>query len=273
MDQLRKVPFIIAIALMAIVVAVEIGAGFVKPPPPDVARLTKDLEAERVRAERPPDDAARRRIHDEARHKAEEIARARATDPARPGLGIPYLAFIDGILLFIVAMMGLALVIPPRVWGRVHGAVRFVAMLAALAGAVFLIPLALVLLLLMFGLFVAAPFGTLAYLALWGSFDRGGAQGTLALLLSLKLAFAVLLVVAQQRHLAHKGLVLLVLTSLLGNAVVAFLHGFVPGVLVSITDALAAIIVGVLGAVWAIVMLVGSVVTVVKSIRLERSSA
>jgi hypothetical protein len=185
-------------------------------------------------------------------------------------MGIPFLAFVDALLLFLVAMMGAALVLPERVWGRAHGVVRLVAMIGAIVAALVLIPLAVVLLLLMFSLFVAIPFGTIAYLAIWGSFDRGGAQVTLGLLLGLKVVFIVLLVVAQPRHLANKGLVALVLTSLLCNAVVAFLHGLVPGVLVSITDALAAIIVAVVGVLWAVVMLVGAVISVVKALRFEQ---
>jgi hypothetical protein len=133
-----------------------------------------------------------------------------------------------------------------------------------------LVPMALALLLLMFGLFVATPFGTLAYLAVWGFFDRGGAALTLSIVMGLKVAFAVVLVLSQPRFVQNKGLVLLIATSLLANVVVAFLHGLVPLVMVSITDALAAIVVGVLAAVWAVLMLVGSLISVVRSLRIAK---
>lgn len=273
MDRLRRVPFVLAMLAMGLVVCIELGSSLLRPPPPEPRTLALDLERERLRSAGPLTELERAQLRVEAEAQAAEIVEARRAEPARPGLGIPYLAFIDGLLLFLVLMMGVSLVLPERLWGRAHGWVRLVAMAATLLAAMVLLTLALALLLLMFGLFVAAPFGTIAYLALWGSFDRGGAQVTLGLLLALKVGFAVLLIAAQQRYLAHKGLVLLVLTSLLGNAVVAFLHALVPGILVSITDALAALIVGVLGALWAAVMLVGAVVTIIKSLRLEATEA
>ena len=66
---------------------------------------------------------------------------------------------------------------------------------------------------------------------------------------------------------------LLILTSLLANAVVSFLHGLVPIVLVSITDALGAIVVSVLALIWAVVLLVGALVSIVKVLRLTRVAA
>ena len=116
----------------------------------------------------------------------------------------------------------------------------------------------------MIGLFLAVPFGTIAYLAAFGSFPVGAAAATLGVLLLLKLVFGGCLVVAHHGFLENKTLVLLTLTSLLANVIVAFLHGFPPGVLASITDAVAAIVVAILGLVWAIVLLVKSVVALVR---------
>ena len=118
----------------------------------------------------------------------------------------------------------------------------------------------------MIALFLAAPFGTLAYLAMYGSFNRAGASGVLGASMFLKLAAAVLLVLAHQGFLKMKGLTLLVLTSLVGNIIVSFLHGLVPIILVSITDAVAAIVVGILALIWAIVLLIFSIIAIVKAI-------
>jgi hypothetical protein len=63
------------------------------------------------------------------------------------------------------------------------------------------------------------------------------------------------------------------LTSLLANIVVSFLHGLMPMFLVSILDMVAAIVVGVLAAIWAIVKLFGSIPGVLKGIRLDRQLA
>ena len=71
---------------------------------------------------------------------------------------------------------------------------------------------------------------------------------------------------AQQRFLKLKSLILLVATSFIATIVVSFLQGLVPGPLVSITDALAAIIVGILALIWAVVILIGSINAVIQAL-------
>jgi hypothetical protein len=180
-----------------------------------------------------------------------------------PGLGIPYLALIDGILLYTLILIAVSLVVPERVIGRVQGCVTLIlAILLILAGLV-MVMIAVVLLLLMIGL-IASFFGALLYLALFGSFPRDRAAVILGLLLALKIVAAVCLLLAHQRFLTNKGLVALVLTSLIVNVVVGFLHDLPPGILVSITDAIAGIIVGIVAIVWAIALLVGAVIAVLR---------
>ena len=84
--------------------------------------------------------------------------------------------------------------------------------------------------------------------------------------MTLKFGFIVCLILAHQRFLQNKGLVLIVLTSLLANLIIGFLHNFVPGPLVSITDAIGAIIVGILAVIWAIVLLIFSIISIIKAI-------
>jgi hypothetical protein len=126
--------------------------------------------------------------------------------------------------------------------------------------------LAFALLILMIALFTAFPFGTIVYLIIFGFFDRTGANVTLSLLMMLKLAFAACLILAHQRFIQNKGLVLIILTSLAANIIVSFLHAIVPLPLVSITDAIATIIVFVLVVLWAAFFLVGSIVAVTKAV-------
>ena len=126
---------------------------------------------------------------------------------------------------------------------------------------------AIVLLLLMIALLLSVPFGTIAYLAIYGFFDRGGASAVLGILLFLKLAFAACLVLAQQRFLQNRGLVLLVISSLVANIVLSFLHGLVPIILVSITDAIGAIIVAACGCIWWLLALIVALPAILKSIR------
>ena len=188
-----------------------------------------------------------------------------------PGFGILSMALVDGTLFLTVALIGLSLLIGRNLEGRVQGCVTLVFAIVVIIGGIVLVFATFQLLLLMLALLLAVPFGTLAYLALFGSFDRSGAAGLLSFVMLLKIAFAVCLVLAQQRFLQAKGLVVLVILSLVVNIVVGFLQAFPPGVLVSITDAIAAIVVGIVGIVVAIVLLVFAVIAVLKSLALSRN--
>lgn len=240
MNELRRVPFLIAVVLIALAVLVEIGA--------HLAVVSEQ------------DDKV-----DEEGKLLSGWLKVHGKDKNR-GIGIPYLALIDGLALFTALLMGVSLLIPERVHGRVQGGATFIISLLLLIGGIVLISMALLKLALMVFLLVSFPFGTIVYLVLYSSFSTGAAQAASGLILSLKLAFALFLVIAQQRFLQNKGLVLLVLTSLLATIIVSFLHGIVPRFLVSITDAIAAIIVAVISMIWAVIFLVGSVVSITKVI-------
>jgi len=162
--------------------------------------------------------------------------------------------------------MGMSFLLTDRLIGRVQGVLTLIMSLIVAIFAIFSILTTFVNVLVMIALFTAAPFGTIAYLAKWGFFDRSGATTVLGLLMVLKLAFAGCLVLAHQRFLQNKGLVLIILTSLLANVIVGFLHGIVPLFLVSITDGIAGIVALILAAIWAIVLLIGAIIAVIKAI-------
>lgn len=193
-------------------------------------------------------------------------------DVATPGWGIRYLAIIDLVLAYGLATMLLGLLLPRTVLGRVQGIVGLVCSLLGLLAALVLAYIALLLLSLMVALLLAPPFGTAAYLAAWGTFPRGQAAIALSLIMVLKLACCVLLVLAHQRFLQHKGLVVLCALSLALTWVLGFLHGFVPGFLVSIVDTLAALVFAIVGAVWLLFLLVGSILAIVSGIRSLREA-
>jgi hypothetical protein len=182
------------------------------------------------------------------------------------GKAIPALAFLDGLIFYATLIIGIALLIPERVQSKVQGIVTLIFSILLILGCVTVIIADIVLLMLMVGLLLAIPFGTIAYFAMWASFNTGGAQVALSLIMTLKIIFAVCLVLAQQRFLENKGLVLIIITSLVSNLIIGFLHGFVPGFLVSITDDIAAIVVCVLAIIWAVVYLIGAIVSVIKVI-------
>jgi hypothetical protein len=72
---------------------------------------------------------------------------------------------------------------------------------------------------------------------------------------------------AHQRFLKIKSLVLLTLTSLLGNLIISFLYALVPVFLMSILDSVAAIICAVLALIWSVYFLIPSLIGTVKAIK------
>ena len=89
--------------------------------------------------------------------------------------------------------------------------------------------------------------------------------------MTLKLGFVICLVLAQQRFIQNRGLVLLIITSFLASIITSFLQGLVPFFLVSITDGIAAIVVVVLALIWAVVFLIGSLISIIKALRVDRA--
>ncbi len=181
------------------------------------------------------------------------------------GKAIPAMAFLDGLIFFATVIIAIALLIPERVQSKVQGLVTLVFSILLLLGCIAVIFADIALLILMVSLLMSAPFGTLAYLAVWADFPTGQAQAALTVIMTLKMVFAIFLVLAHQRFLQNKGLVLIIITSFVSNLVLAFLYGF-PVIIVSITDDIGAIIVCVLAIIWGVVYLIGGIVSVVKVI-------
>jgi len=184
-----------------------------------------------------------------------------------PGRGIPYMVLVDGILLYVIGLMGISLIVPDRVHGRLQGIVTVIGSIVLIIVAIVMAIIALIEVFVMITLFMSPPFGTIAYLALWGFFPTGDASILNTLLMSLKISVCVLLVFAHQRFLQNKGLVFLLLTSLVCGVILSFLHALVPTILVSITDNIAAIVFAIVAIIWAIVLLIGSIPSVIKAIR------
>jgi len=188
-----------------------------------------------------------------------------------PGHAIPDMALLDGELLFTVALMGISILIGERLHARLQGAATLIFSILVILGGILTLITAVALLILMVSMFLAAPFGTLVYLAIFGSFPRAGAAAALSLIMTLKLGFVISLVLAQQRFLQNRGLVLLIITSFLASIIISFLQGLVPFFLVSITDDIAAIVGGVLALVWAVVFLIESLISIIKALRVVRA--
>jgi len=192
--------------------------------------------------------------------------------PKTPGLAINYLAMLDGLLFYTVCIMALGLSEALRpVVGRIQGITTLVLSFFGLLGAIGLILLAFGLLILMVSLLVAIPFGTIAYMAAWGHFATGAAAATLLILMVLKLAFCILLVLAHQDFLKNTNLIIVVAISLGATWVVGLLHAFPPGFLVSIADAIGALVISIVGAIWLLVLLIGSILATITALRTARA--
>lgn len=261
MDKLRR-PFLVG-TVLAILLALLLclGSSLFTKPPPFAERVGGAIKNADVRAQL------------EARGidlgvAENELNNAPADDP--PGLAIPDLALVNGVLLLVLILTSLPLLVGDRVTGTVQGIVSILGGLAGLISGIVMAVVAFTALMLMISLFLAAPFGTLAYLAIFGSFDTSGAAVITGLVILLQAVGAILLILAQQRFLTSKGLVGLFGTAVLMTLVVSILHSIVPGILVSITDALAALIVAIVGAVWSLIVLVGGIVSAVRLLQLGR---
>jgi hypothetical protein len=183
-----------------------------------------------------------------------------------PGHAINALALIDFVLLYSLIWMLLSVVAPRSVTGRAQGCVTLFVSFFGCLGTLALIVAAFTLLMLMLALLVAVPFGTIIYLAAWGHFARGAATATLALAMILKIAFLILLVLAHQRVLQNKGLLVLVGVSLGLTWVIGFVHAFLPIILVSIGDQLMALVICIVAAIWLLLLLIGSLIATIKAI-------
>jgi hypothetical protein len=262
LDRLRTPLLVVAIILVTLALGAEVGSRFLSIGAGAPASALRELRREATQQLERESDLE----PDERRELVDEMLAQAQSGKKPPGVGVPSLGLVDGLLLYNLVLLGLGRVISKNVHGRVQGIVSLVVSILLLVAAILLIIGTFVKVLIMIALFLAAPFGTMAYLAMYGSFNRAGASAILSASMFLKLGGAVFLVLAHQGFLKMKGLMLLVVTSLVCNIIVSFLHGLVPIILVSITDAVAAIVIGIVAAIWAVALLVYSIIAIIRAV-------
>jgi len=81
----------------------------------------------------------------------------------------------------------------------------------------------------------------------------------------------VLLLLAQQRFLANKGLVILTALSLGATWLVSFLIAFPPSFLSSIADVIGALVIAVVGIIWLLLLAIGSLLNLISVLRSVRT--
>lgn len=265
MDQLRR-PFLL-ITLVTIVLALLIclGSNLLKRDTPLDQRIDTALTSAR-NTPQIAQELERRGI--DLNDARDQLAESTADEP--PGLAIPALALVNGLLLLVLILTALPMLVGDRTTGNLQGIVSIVGGLVGLIVGVVVAIVAFTALMLMVSLFLAVPFGTLAYLAVFGSFDTGTASAITAVVMVLQVIGLICLILAQERFLKNIGLMLLFGTAILLTFVTGLLHSVVPGILVSITDALGGLIIGVVAAIWSLVILIGGIVAAVRLLQLGR---
>jgi len=190
----------------------------------------------------------------------------------RPGLGIPSLAALDILVVLTVVVTALNSLGVPGV-GRIYGIASVIVSFLGCLGSLALLFVTIAALMLMIGLLLAVPFGTAVYMAVYGSFPKGAAGATLGAIVLVKLAGVFCLVVGSEQVLKGKMLMVLLACSIGLALLLSFLHGFPPGVLASITDAIGAIIAFIVAIIWAIIFLVSGIISIVRNLRLNQAGA
>lgn len=180
------------------------------------------------------------------------------------GFGIPYLVALDGLLLLSVLFFAASLFKIEWFLGKVQGVLFILITLTLLPFTINLIMDAFTALLIKIVLSASPLWGPPWYSGLNKEFAKSNPGLTLSLIMTLKLAFVGFLFLAHQKFLQNKGLVLIVLTSLFATIVISFLHG-ISWYLLSITDAISGIVVGILAVIWCIFFLVTSIPSIWKA--------
>jgi hypothetical protein len=261
MGDIRKPLFVASLVLILLVVLMEVGSlgvlGGAAPPPGSLDSLLPPVD---------PNDPNSVALAGAMQDSKGDLASMLGQDKP-PGRAIPAMALLDGVLLLITALWAVDVLLGSNVYAVASAPTTCVVSLLLTISSIITIIVALVFLLLMVGLLLAVPFGTLAYLALYGFFNRGGAAGALGLIMTLKIAYLICLVIAQPDILRRPSIILLAFTSLLANVIISFLHGLVPGFLVSITDDVAAIVMGILAVIWALFYLIGAILPTLRVVK------
>jgi len=190
---------------------------------------------------------------------------------SRPGFGIEYLFQLDILLLYTVVLMVLPVCkVPQKVQATAQGIVTLLIGFIMFFTNLALAFKAFAAMMLMIALLLAFPFGTIAYMIKFADFDKSGAANSLSVIMAMKYIFVICMVIAHQEFLKNLGFVLLVGTSFVTMIVVSFLHGFMPSILCSITDAIAGIVLAIIAMIWNIIFVLGSIIPVIKAVRVDK---
>lgn len=200
-----------------------------------------------------------------------EVASAAASavgDTPPPGVGIRALLFLDAALAYSLVLILIDFFAPVRAAAaRVQGIVTLVLGIVGILLAVVFANAAINLVTIMLALLMSPPFGTLAYFAAWGHFDKTHARIIIDLCLFLKMVGVAFLVVSSPTIIKNRTLMLLLGLSLGLTFMLGLLHAFPPSFLVAITDGVGAIITLIVALIWMVLLLIGAIPSIVRTLR------
>lgn len=269
MDRLRTPFFILALVAILVNVLIERStlravdvAGRLRPLITGTRQASLDQALEVFTPEQ------KKRLDELRREKAGELANL----PSElEGFGARSLMFVDGLLLLSMALMGISLLAKQIDAENIHARLQGVATLIfCIVFILYALPwlfVVLAKLLMMVAMLLSFPFGTLAYLIIFGSFPRAEMNAVISLLFTLRMVYAVLLLVAHQGFLKNIWLLLYVVAAFVASLILSFLYNLVPGILVSITDAIAAIVVAVIGIVLALLLAISAIFAIIAALK------
>ena len=185
-----------------------------------------------------------------------------------PGIGIKSLSLINLLMAFTMTLMMLEMVpawqrIGPKVLGVITAVLTFIGLLFA----VFWIYKAFSLFFLMIGLLFSPPFGTAAYSLNWGRFPTVGAKKILSVVMFLQVGGLLAAVLVNPTLIKNVGLVFLGGTAIGLTVLLGFLHALPPSFVVSITDAVGAIIACIVSSIWMLIFCFSGVKSTIKSVK------
>jgi hypothetical protein len=185
----------------------------------------------------------------------------------RPGLGLAALFFFDILVIYTFAMLAFQIVGLGAISGRVQFATALIVSILGLLGGIVLVTGAIAALTAMVALLLAVPFGTIVYMAIFGHFDTDASRAILSMVMLLKLVGLAMIAFATPGILNNRSVLVLSGVSVLFTFALGFLHAFPPNFLASIADAIGAIVFGIVGTIWMLLLLFSGLASLVRTIR------
>ena len=189
------------------------------------------------------------------------------SDEGVPGIGLMTLFFFNVLVIFSFATLALQVMGFGAFTGRVQFLTSLILAILCIFIGIGLIIGAFTLLSVMLALLLSVPFGTIVYMALFGLFDTETSRAIVGMVMLFQLVGLALVALAAPGILKNVRLMLLSIVSVLFAFGLGYVHAVLPNFLVSIGDTIAAIIFGIVGTLWFVLLLIDGIASLVRTVR------